>query len=152
MKQLQLILGVLLLTSTSLFAQKSKTNSTYSNHPPKNMRDFDWQGIYSGITNCANCAGLETTLELKKGNKFILTIKAIDKEDEPFVKKGKFKWEGDIIHLEGMEFERTASMYKISQFEAKQLYFWDNKIQGENWTEYTLQRVGIIMVIDTGRE
>ncbi|KMQ70294.1 copper resistance protein NlpE N-terminal domain-containing protein [Chryseobacterium koreense] len=150
MKQLQLILAVLLLTSTSLFAQKSRTNNGYSNHPPKGMRDFDWQNIYSGVTKCANCAGLKTTLELKKGNKYILTIKAINTEDEPFVKKGTFKWKGDVIHLEGLESERTAHMYKISDTEAKQLYFWDNKIHGEDWTEYTLTRVGIV-VGDTSR-
>ncbi len=150
MQLLPLILAGLLLTSTSLFAQKSKTNNNYSNHPPKSMHDADWQGIYRGVTNCANCAGLETELELKKGNKYTLSIKAIDKEDKPFVKKGQFKWEGDIIHLEGLELEATASRYKISASEAKQLYFWDNKLHGEDWTEYTLKKVKI-MIIDAGR-
>lgn len=151
MKLLQLILTVVLLTGTSLFAQKSKTHNDYSNHPPKGMRNADWQGIYSGVTNCANCAGLETTLELQKGNKYTLTIKAIDKEDQPFEKKGTFKWQGDIIHLQGLESERTAHLYKISAAEAKQLYIWDNKIHGENWTEYTLKKVEIL-IIDAGRQ
>lgn len=150
MKLLQFTLIVVLLTGTSLFAQKSKPNNDYSNHPPKGMRDADWQGIYSGVTNCANCAGLETTLELQKGNKYTLTIKAIDKEDQPFEQKGTFKWQGDIIHLQGLESEPTAHLYKISASEAKQLYEWDNKIHGENWTEYTLKKVEII-VIDNGR-
>lgn len=148
MKRLLRILTVLLLTSASLFAQKSKNDNNYSSHPPANMENWEWQGIYTGITNCANCAGLETSLELKKGNKYILTIKAIDKEDKPFVKKGTFKWEGNIIHLKGLESEATASMYRISDFEAKQLFFYDNKLQGDNWTEYTLRR---LMVIDTSK-
>ncbi len=150
MKLLQLIIAVILLTNTSFFAQKSKANSNYSDHPPKSMRDFDWQGIYRGVTNCANCAGLDTELELKKGNKYILTIKAINVENESFVSKGTFKWKGDIIHLQGTGLERTASMYKISESEAKQLYFWDNKIHGEDWKEYTLKKVRI-MIIDAGR-
>lgn len=135
------------MMGTSLFAQKGKTNSNYSNHPPKNMEDSDWQGIYTGVTNCANCAGLETTLELKKGNKFILSIKAIDKSEEPFVIKGNFKWDNSIVYLEGLEIEPTANMYKISKFEAKQLFFIDNKIQGEEWKGYTLKR---LTVTDTG--
>lgn len=141
MKLLQFILTMVLLTSTSLFAQKSKANRNYSDHPPKGMRDFDWQGIYRGVTNCANCAGLDTELVLKKGNKYTLTIKAINLENEPFVSNGTFKWQGNIIHLQGPGLERTASRYKISDSEAKQLYFRDNKIHGEDWTEYTQKKV-----------
>lgn len=151
MKLLQLMLTVAVLTGTSLFAQKSKTNTNYSKHPPAGMHDFDWQGIYRGITSCANCDGLDTELVLKKGNKYTLTIQAINVENEPFVSEGTFKWQGDIIHLQGQGLERTASRYKISDTEAKQLYEWDNKLHGENWTEYTLKKVEIV-IIDFGRQ
>lgn len=33
-----------------------------------------------------------------------------------------------------------ATMYKAEATQVKQLYFIDNKIQGEHWTGYTLKK------------
>lgn len=139
-----LLIALIIGFNTNLLAQKNKQNSKQSNQQSKTIKNNDWQGLYSGITNCANCKGLQTNLKLSKGNKYVLSIKAINVENEPVIYKGSFRWDGDIIHLQGIEFGPIATMYKVEKDRVKQLYLIDNKIQGENWTDYTLYKQMII--------
>lgn len=103
----------------------------------KAMETLDWQGTYFGITDCANCDGIETELVLKD-NEYILSLKPTNTDEEKFVQKGKFTWKGSIIVLE--DIIGSASMYKIEENQVKQVYYIDNKIQGEDWKGYILKK------------
>lgn len=103
----------------------------------KAMETLDWQGTYFGITDCANCDGIETELMLKD-NEYILSLRPTNTHEEKFVQKGKFTWKSNIIILE--DIIGSASMYKIEENQIKQVYYIDNKIQGEDWKGYTLKK------------
>jgi hypothetical protein len=133
------IIITLLLLSTSIFAQKSKMNKKNKNQTASVTTTSNWEGTYFGITDCANCDGIETKLILQKGNIYILTTKAINTIQDTFIKKGSFKWDNDIIILQGID-SATANMYKVEKNQVRQLYLIDNKIQGENWTGYILKK------------
>lgn len=117
------IIFVILLTASAC-----KTNNTTENHPSsvtetqeikKTREDLDWQGSYFGITSCANCDGIETELVLKKGNEYVLSLKPTNTNEEKFIQKGTFRWNGNIIILEGIEIPELASMYKIEENQVK---------------------------------
>ncbi len=55
---------------------------------------LDWAGRYSGTLPCADCSGIETTLELRENGSYTLTETYVGK-GKPFVTKGKFSWSAD---------------------------------------------------------
>jgi uncharacterized lipoprotein NlpE involved in copper resistance len=54
---------------------------------------LDYTGIYFGVTPCADCPGIETTLTLN--NNFSYTLKLVYQERnvEPYVEKGYYKFD-----------------------------------------------------------
>jgi len=55
----------------------------------------DYLGIYKGTLPCADCAGIETSLELAEDFGFTMVLKYKGKSDKPFENKGTFRWLGD---------------------------------------------------------
>ena len=43
---------------------------------------LDWAGVYEGVLPCADCDGIETTLELKKDHTYVATYKYIGKPSD----------------------------------------------------------------------
>ena len=54
---------------------------------------FDKAGVYTGIIPCADCGGIETTLELRADGTYSLTEIYKDKKDGRFESSGKFQWD-----------------------------------------------------------
>lgn len=143
MKRLNSILAALLIAGTTLFAQESKTVTKDKTMSSAVAPKLDWQGTYFGITNCANCDGIETKLVLQKGNKYILSLNATNSRQKEFTQQGTFTWQDSMIILKGVK-DATASRYKVEANQVKQLYLIDHKIQGEDWTGYTLKKLSSI--------
>jgi heat shock protein HslJ len=63
----------------------------------------DWDGLYTGILPCADCEGIQTSLELSLDNTYKLKRVYLDKYENRFDTSGKFTWDknGSIITLEG---------------------------------------------------
>ena len=50
-------------------------------------------GVYTGVIPCADCGGIETTLELRADGTYSLTEIYKDKKDGRFESSGKFQWD-----------------------------------------------------------
>ncbi|HPN38617.1 MAG TPA: copper resistance protein NlpE N-terminal domain-containing protein [Melioribacteraceae bacterium] len=60
-------------------------------HNAKNS--IDWSGTYFGVTPCADCPGIETTLTLYSDLKFKLSLVYQERNVEPFIEQGEFKFD-----------------------------------------------------------
>jgi uncharacterized lipoprotein NlpE involved in copper resistance len=56
------------------------------------QNSLDWNGTYSGITPCASCEGIKTTLFLYSDNTYKLNTEYLGEEDNLFTETGKLKW------------------------------------------------------------
>lgn len=150
MKRFHLILAILLITSTSVFAQKSIQGQKipgrkYTKNPPAAVADLPWEGSYYGITRCANCDGIEMELTLKKGNKYIFSVKEVNGKEPAYIQKGRFVWDGDIVFLKKALLEMPY-MFKIEWFVAKAIFDIYGELKGADWEGYTLTMPHIIRV------
>lgn len=77
---------------------------------------LDWAGVYEGVLPCADCEGIETTIELKKDHTYIANYKYLGKpaDRNEFSEMGTFAWDemGSIITLES---ERETSQYQVGE-------------------------------------
>ncbi|HOX15304.1 MAG TPA: ecotin family protein [Candidatus Moranbacteria bacterium] len=94
--------GAMYLTKNkNILSDKQVRNATQvDSHSSQNA--LDWEGTYSGMTPCADCEGIKTTVTLSKGNKFTYQTQYLGKgDDKVFTDTGTFTWNdnGSVIHL-----------------------------------------------------
>jgi heat shock protein HslJ len=101
---------------------------------------LDWQGIYKGITPCADCEGIETEITLKKDLTFVIQTKYLGKGDDAkvFEEKGNFVWDktGGIVLLQGIK--GKPSQYKVGENKLIQLDMEGKAIIGQLADKYVL--------------
>lgn len=105
-------------------------------HNAQNSLDF--QGVYMGILPCADCDGIETTIELGPGNAYTLTTVHLKNGDETTrTGTGTFKWNdaGNIITLEQ---ESLPNQYFVAESMLYHLDMEGNRIVGELEDKYIL--------------
>ena len=58
---------------------------------------LDWAGIYEGITPCADCDGIKTTVDLKTDKTFAMSQSYLGKPggENSFKESGDFTWDED---------------------------------------------------------
>jgi copper homeostasis protein (lipoprotein) len=56
---------------------------------------IDYLGIYKGTLPCADCSGIDTSLELAEDFTFTMVTKYKGKSDKPVESKGTFRWAAD---------------------------------------------------------
>lgn len=137
-----ILLTLTLITSTISFAQTGKKKSIKTKTQSSAMANLDWQGKYFGITPCASCDGIETTLTLAKGNNFRLTTLYIRTTEKLETINGKFKWNGNKIVLQNIKSGTRPTMFKVEENQIKQLDLKGNEIKGELWGAYVLKKMG----------
>jgi uncharacterized lipoprotein NlpE involved in copper resistance len=103
---------------------------------------LNWEGEYSGVVPCADCAGIETKISLKSDSTFHLSWKYSGKDDQVYVKEGKFVWNsaGSIITLENIAVDEFPTMYKVCENYLLQLDLKGNVIIGETADKYRLNK------------
>lgn len=147
---LSYLVGVFLLT-TEISCSNSKVHSESSpgiegissTDPDKahNSRNsLDWFGVYSGITPCANCEGIETSIALKRDGTFRRTLKYLGKDVNPIVEEDKFEWnsEGSKIILPGEA--GISQMYQVGENVLFHLDQEGNRITGDLASMYRLEK------------
>ena len=142
MNKFFLVMGIFALT-LSLSACKSKSSSDKSSVPPahSSQNALDWDGTYSGIMPCADCAGIETTLTLNRNSTYKLSTRYMGEEDiQAVVKEGAFKWteDGSTIVLESLNNNEYPTKYKVGENKLIQLDLDGNVITGELADDYVL--------------
>lgn len=127
--------------------QKSKDNSgtAENNHGIPDMHTsqiaLDFVGTYKGIVPCADCEGIETTIELKADETFEVQTVYLGKSDEVFMNSGHYYWtdDGRSIHLHGLE--NGSPYYFVGENQLIQLDREGNRITGELAEKYVLKKV-----------
>lgn len=63
---------------------------------------LDWHGVYSGVTPCADCPGIRTTVTLHADGRFERTLVYLERSTEPHAASGTFVWNaaGSAVTLE----------------------------------------------------
>lgn len=102
---------------------------------------LDFWGIYKGVTPCADCEGIETTLELKSDETWKRQTVYLSKNDEVFIDSGTYQWndDGRSIRLEGMD--NDPLQYFVGEGYLLQLDMEGNRIEGELAEKYILKKV-----------
>jgi uncharacterized lipoprotein NlpE involved in copper resistance len=102
---------------------------------------LDWEGVYKGITPCANCEGIDTELILGKDKTFVLKTKYIGKGTQKInVEQGSFSWDksGSVITLNGLD--HKPNKFKVGENHLVQMDMSGNIVEGDLASKYILQK------------
>ena len=136
--------AIILLSVIYLFGcnQRQKTEKEIITDFHNSLNSLDWEGTYSGILPCADCAGIQTLIKLNKNLTFLLQSKYLGKEDTVFETKGTFSWDksGNKIILNENEIADSASQYLVGENTLTKLDLNGNKITGGLAQYYILQK------------
>src|SRR6476661_4964242 len=61
---------------------------------PTATNSLDYLGTYKGTLPCADCPGIETSLELTEDFNYTLTTNYKGKNNKPVESRGTFRWNG----------------------------------------------------------
>ena len=136
---MQLQTGLLLAVLT-VAGFSCKTPATSNSLPTgdNSMTSLDWNGVYTGVMPCADCEGIETTLQLMKDKTYTLTRIYLGKSSEPITSSGSFTWDanGANIQLSGED----PGKYKVGENQLMHLDKDGNRITGELASKYVLTK------------
>lgn len=109
------------------------------------QNSLDWAGAYSGILPCADCSGIQTTIDLKQNGTYKSVQTYLGKEDNKFDSSGKFTWnkEGNTITLGEGE---NITQYLVGENSLTMLDKNGNKITGDLAKNYTLAKLDMNLV------
>ncbi|MCH7408592.1 copper resistance protein NlpE [Belliella sp. DSM 111904] len=102
------------------------------------LNSLDYMGIYSGMLPCADCEGIETTIELESGNSYVKKTIYLGKKDQQiFESSGTFSWleDGNTIILEG---EDEPNKYLVGENVLFHLDMEGKRITGDLADKYRL--------------
>lgn len=146
MNKLIIILGLISLimpgcstqTGNQNAGKDPKASELIDHHNSRNA--LDWQGVYKGVTPCADCEGIETTIVLKSDNTFTRTLSYLGKEAGEFADAGTFEWNeaGSAITLIGKDGSRQ--MYQVGENVLFHLDKEGNRISGDLAEKYMLTK------------
>lgn len=144
MKKRLFICGVaaMMVGMVSCSSQKD-ANGTNKETPlataDNSQNSLDWDGTYSGVLPCADCGGIQTSLELSKDGSFKLHQVYLGKEDGAFDNSGKVVWnkQGNVITIgEGEQMTK----FQVGENALTMLDREGNKITGELADNYVLAK------------
>jgi heat shock protein HslJ len=142
---------VLVIGIMSCKFQQSETNANTDNATEMlnavdhSKNSLDWAGTYTGVIPCADCSGIQTTIELTENETYKLVQTYLDKEDGHFDSSGKFTWnqEGNTVTLgkgdDMMQFQVGEGMLIMLDREG-------NEITGDLAENYILAKIDINLV------
>ncbi len=107
-------------------------------HSAKNS--LAYLGSYKGKLPCADCSGIETSLELSEDFSYRLSRKYLGKSDKIFEQKGTYSWNkaGNAIVLDNLKDE--PNQYLVGEKTLTQLDVEGNKMEGKLASLYILKK------------
>lgn len=123
------------------FAETPETTAEGGHHEHKSL---DWPGIYNGLTPCADCIGVKTTLALNKNGSYLLMTQFLGKSEREFVEKGKFApgEKGNVLVLTPKN-GATSQQYLVEKDALIQLDSNGNRVTGKLADRYILRRTSV---------
>lgn len=102
---------------------------------------LDWQGAYTGVLPCADCAGIDTTLSLHPDLTYRLQTRYLGKDERVFELQGVFTWkeDGNTIHLQGIP--DGPNHYHVGENRLFQLDRQGRRIHGTLAEHYILDKL-----------
>ena len=136
---------VLLIFFSVISCQKqTKTSEVVTNDTiiksDNSQNSLDYFGIYKGILPCADCKGIETTLELKENKTYSLKTSYQGKSTKVFEQKGTFKWNDNGNTIELNDIDNAPNSYFVGENTLTQLDRSDNIIEGNLASAYVLKK------------
>ncbi len=124
-------------------ATDATTPSPMASDGHSSRSSLDWAGTYSGVTPCADCPGIRTTVHLANDGSFERTLVYIDRSPVPEVETGSFSWNeaGSTVILESLD--GGTQQYQVGENRLFQLDRDGKRISGALEDQYVLdQHVG----------
>ncbi|EIM75012.1 lipoprotein [Nitritalea halalkaliphila LW7] len=102
---------------------------------------LDYAGTYKGTLPCADCAGIQTVLQISQDGTYVKQLTYEGKSEEVFESKGTYTWNdmGNTITLEG---EDAPNQYFVAEGMLHHLDAEGNRIQGQLAPYYILRKQG----------
>jgi heat shock protein HslJ len=129
------IAGIFVL---SLFACNSNQPQTATGD--NSQTSLDWDGTYTGMTPCADCEGIETTVTLNKDMTYQLSNNYKGKSTDAIMKTGTFSFNKDGNSITLGNITDGPSMYAVGENQLIQLDMQGNKITGDLSEKYILKK------------
>ncbi|KYP14267.1 copper resistance protein NlpE N-terminal domain-containing protein [Flavihumibacter sp. CACIAM 22H1] len=119
-------------------ACKTPATSTSGATGDNSMTSVDWIGVYTGTLPCADCEGIETTLQLMADKTYTLTRLYKGKSNELITSTGSFTWDsrGTAIQLSGED----PGKYKVGENQLFQLDSEGKQVNGGLAGKYILRK------------
>ncbi|MDR2084577.1 MAG: copper resistance protein NlpE N-terminal domain-containing protein [Bacteroidales bacterium] len=132
------------LTLLSVVVMLIASCGNNSTHSVKNT--VEWTGTYTNILPCADCSGIQTTIELDNNNMYAMTIKYLGKESDTYTYKGSFIWnkKGNQIELNFDEKPSFPNKYIVKENKLIQLDMNGKEITDSN-LDYSLEKVSNLL-------
>ncbi|MBD9357706.1 copper resistance protein NlpE [Methylomonas albis] len=107
-------------------------------------KSLDWPGIYNGLTPCADCIGVKTSLALNKNGSYLLMTQFLGKSEREFTEKGKFA-PGDKANTLVLTPKNgsASQQYLVEKDVLIQLDSNGNRISGKLADRYILRRTSV---------
>ncbi|MHA4846688.1 copper resistance protein NlpE N-terminal domain-containing protein [Flavitalea antarctica] len=118
---------MLILACTS---QSKPKNTSMETTGDNSRNSLDWDGIYRGVTPCADCMGIQKTIFINKDLTYRVKVKYLGKDSTATEYAGKIAWneKGNAIELtEGQQ----SQAYAVGENALTQLDQSGNKITGD---------------------
>lgn len=132
------VLCIAASASWSVFAESTAVDGKDEHHQHASQ---DWPGIYNGVTPCADCAGVKTTLALNKNGSYMLMTQFLGKSEREFTEKGKFSsGENANVLVLTPKNGSKSQQYLVEKDALVQLDANGNRFTGKQAERYTLRR------------
>lgn len=147
MKKVILAVACIALTMTSC-KKENKAESTGAETemkgttvPEKSSENLlDWSGTYIGVTPCADCEGIETSITVNEDKTFAMSTKYLGKGNDIFQITGTFSWSSDGSTIKLDNIKNGPSLFLVSANQLIMLDMNGNKITGALAKKYVLNK------------
>lgn len=100
---------------------------------------LDVVGKYKGVLPCADCEGIETSIELKADSTYNREMKYLGKKDNAFTASGKWTWVSEFVISLG-SIKEGPNRYFVAEGKLLQLDMSGKKISGPLAGKYELKK------------
>lgn len=123
----------------------SADTTTVDAHTSQNS--LDYIGRYQGVLPCADCPGIETTIELTEDFNYIITRIYLERDVKPLTETGTYKWNaaGNGIILSGSD--GGQQQFFVGENHLIQLDQEGNRIEGAIADKFILKKLTEAQVI-----
>jgi heat shock protein HslJ len=142
MRNLSILAGCALLMLAQCDSASKKISSTTNTDPHNSSNSLDWQGGYYGITPCADCPGVATTVWLNNDMTYRVVTRYLEKQKDSTEYAGKFSWNdvGSTVMLDGEGKDAFPGGFFVGENTLSILDKSGEKVTGDRAMNYILSK------------